>query len=579
MSCGKQNISLRGHREQPLSALDVHVEPSNNPGNFCALLNFRVEAGDSVLGDHFQSSQLSSQYISPQIQNDLIICTGDWIREQIINEVKNAKFFSIYADEASDISNKEQLPLIFRFVDESNTIREEFIDFVLCDTGTTGIAIAEKILTAVGDNGLDLKHVRGQAYDGAGNMAGKYRGAAVTIQSTCPKAVYTHCASHSLNLCVVAACSVQSVKNMMSTMVEICLFFSNSPKRQNELEQHIKSIEGARASKLVSMCKTRWVARIDTLELFFDLYPAVVKTFEVISEGDGWNTESCRSAESLLTCITKFQFHISFVVTKECLHYTRGITTSLQKRANDICQAYAEVSTVVAALKDVRENVEVKHKTWHDKAVTLGQKINASEPQIPRRCSVQRSRSNTPAETPVEYYCRIISIPFLDTMLSHLETRFSDIQQKSIDGMKIVPSVLMDEVISTCTSQELVDNYSDDLPSPSLLESELDTWKHKWQSIPSKQLPDSPAAALTHANKNMYPNIHTILRLTCTLPVTSCECERSVSVLRRLKTYLRSSTGQDRLSGLALMHIHYGMEIDYKPLALSKKRTCYVVKC
>ena len=79
----------------------------------------------------------------------------------------------------------------------------------------------------------------------------------------------------------------------MSTMVDICLFFSNSPKQQNELEQHIKSIEGTRASKLVSMCKTRWVARIDALELFFDLYPAVVKTFDVISEGDVWNTESC----------------------------------------------------------------------------------------------------------------------------------------------------------------------------------------------------------------------------------------------------------------------------------------------
>ena len=122
--CDKQNISLGGHREQPLSALDVHIEQSNNHGNFRALLNFQVEAGDSVLGDHFQSSQLSSKYISPQIQNDLVIYTGDWIREQIINEVKNAKLFSICADEASDISNKEQLPLIFRFVDESNTIRE-----------------------------------------------------------------------------------------------------------------------------------------------------------------------------------------------------------------------------------------------------------------------------------------------------------------------------------------------------------------------------------------------------------------------------------------------------------------------
>ena len=60
----------------------------------------------------------------------------------------------------------------------------------------------------------------------------------------------------------------------------------------------------------------------------------------------------------------------------------------------------------------------------------------------------------------------------------------------------------------------------------------------------------------------MFPNIHCLLRLVCTIPVTSCECERSISVLRRLKLYLRSSMGQERLSGLALMHIQYGMELN-----------------
>ena len=552
--CGKQNISLMGHREQ------ADAGPDTNPGNFRALLNFRVEADDSVLEDHFESMPHNAQYISPQIQNDLISCTGEWIRKQIIEEVKTAKFFSICADEAADCSNK------VHFVDESNTIREEFVDFILCDTGTTGVAIAEKILTAVGECGLNPEYLRGQAYDGAGNMAGKYRGAAVTIQSTCPKAVYVHCAAHSLNLCVVAACGVQSVQNMMSTMVEICLFFSNSPKRQLEFEKHIQSIEGARAKKLVSMCKTRWVARLDAVQLFFDLYPAVVKTFEVISESssDGWNAESCRAAESLLTCITKFQFLVSFIMTKECLHYTRGITSSLQKRAKDICEAYAEVNTVVAALKDVRENISTKHKAWHDAAVNLGQKVNASEPQLPRRCAVQRGRSNTPADTPEEYYRRTVSIPFLDNLLSHLESCFSNIQQKSIEGMKIVPSVFMDKTMPACTSQDLSDTYGEDLPSPGFLESELDLWKHKWQSTSSQQLPDTPADALLYASKNMYPNIHTILRLICTLPVTSCECERSVSVLRRLKTYLRSTMGQDRLSGQALMHIHYWMQIDFQ---------------
>ena len=62
----------------------------------------------------------------------------------------------------------------------------------------------------------------------------------------------------------------------------------------------------------------------------------------------------------------------------------------------------------------------------------------------------------------------------------------------------------------------------------------------------------------------MFPNIHILLRLICTWPVTSSECERNISVLRRLKVppHLRSTMGQERMIGLALVHIRYGMELN-----------------
>ena len=133
--------------------------------------------------------------------NTLISCIGNWIRKQ---DVLCARFFSVSADEAADCSNKEQLPFVLRYVDEDNEIQERFVDFILCDTGVTGRVLADKILEALQEYGLDVANIRGQAYDGAGNMAGKCRGAAACIQSACPKAVYIHCAAHTLNLCVVA---------------------------------------------------------------------------------------------------------------------------------------------------------------------------------------------------------------------------------------------------------------------------------------------------------------------------------------------------------------------------------------
>ena len=47
-----------------------------------------------------------------------------------------------------------------------------------------------------------------------------------------------------------------------------------------------------------------------------------------------------------------------------------------------------------------------------------------------------------------------------------------------------------------------------------------------------------------------------------TIPVTSAECERSFSRLRLIKTYLRSTIGEERLNGLAMIFIHRDIKID-----------------
>ena len=89
-------------------------------------------------------------------------------------------------------------------------IREEFLEYVLWETGTSGQAIADNTKFTLENLTLDLNVLRGQGYDGAGNISGKYRGAAAIVQHDYPKALYVHCVSHVLNLCVVAACSIQA---------------------------------------------------------------------------------------------------------------------------------------------------------------------------------------------------------------------------------------------------------------------------------------------------------------------------------------------------------------------------------
>ncbi|XP_063750079.1 52 kDa repressor of the inhibitor of the protein kinase-like [Eleginops maclovinus] len=127
--------------------------------------------------------------------------------------------------------------------------------------------------------------------------------------------------------------------------------------------------------------------------------------------------------------------------------------------------------------------------------------------------------------------------------------------------MGLIPSVQCNSDVTVDIS-EAVALYQDDLPSPEVIDQELKRWKLKWQVKALHQRPSSCASAIKECDEMMYPNIFKLLKIACTLPVTSCECERSASVLRRLNTFMRSSMGEDRMSSLALIHTHYDMALD-----------------
>ena len=83
----------------------------------------------------------NTQYLSPQIQNEIItIKAYDVLQRDLINEVKKANCFTILADDFL-----EQLPICVRFVDKSNDIREEFLEFGRC-TQVNGKSISNEIL-------------------------------------------------------------------------------------------------------------------------------------------------------------------------------------------------------------------------------------------------------------------------------------------------------------------------------------------------------------------------------------------------------------------------------------------------
>ena len=80
-------------------------------------------------------------------------------------------------------------------------------------------------------------------------MTGKVNGLAALFLKENPKALYTQCASHRLNLAICSSCDIVSVRNLISTVKDVTYFFKLSPIRADHLQKFILSKEEAKKSK------------------------------------------------------------------------------------------------------------------------------------------------------------------------------------------------------------------------------------------------------------------------------------------------------------------------------------------
>ena len=571
--CGKQGLSFRGHRD------DSTASNSDNTGNFVQLVQFRAE-NDDILRTYLETAPRNALYMSKTIQNEMISMIGSAIQDAVIEEIHAAKFFTILADEVTDCANLEQVSIVIRYVDSEKRIREEFLGFVTVERITCK-ALAAALLSWLKEHNINVSFCRDQGYDGASNMSSGTVGVQALIREVSPLAFYTHCHSHQLNLCIVKACSLPQIRNTGGLISEIAKCFNSSPKRQKFFERVIE-VEAPNGSKnkLKNLCRTRWVQRIDSYTAFYDLYPSVIKTMEAIDThssdfGDwSWDTDTLVKARGFLHQLLSFEFVVAFNITMRILSSLRSLTVKLQKKSNDVLAVYELVSNVQLDLALLKSNCEEEFHLWFNEMTTLADKLNISV-SIPRIASrqVHRYRSNAPADSPESYYRQNIMIPFLDHITMELEERFGPIHQNKVKLLGLIPSVASTYPIASIS--EVGDLYSADLPSPHLLTTEFSRWKRACTSTPVEKRPDTLENALLFYDKDDYPNIFVLLLIACTLPVTTCETERSNSQLKLLKTYLRSSMTEKRLSSLALIKIHRDMvaNLDFDKLVVDCQST------
>ncbi|KAL4123003.1 hypothetical protein QTP88_015236 [Uroleucon formosanum] len=425
---------------------------------------------------------------------------GDEMLKHIITikDVNASKCFSVLVDETTDISTIEQMAMCVRYVDDNDCIHERFLKFITINS-LTGCDLAESILNGLNSCEINLDYLYGQGYDGA---------------------------THSLNLAVSTASGIQPVRNCLGIIEKYYVFF-NTPKRQNVLLTNIEnSNEDPKVKTLKRLCATRWVQRYDAVTDFIELFAFVVESLENISN---WNDSTATEANILLKAVDS-EFLISLQVIQLVFSFGLSLCKLLQKEQIDLREA-------VSPAEDIRNEM----------SVTID--IDLSTKRISKR---QVNRANPDPNLSVEEYHKVsVFIPYLDFFIQQLEERFS-IHSEIFKGFQSLFSYTLtsNEEVSF---RKFLEFYSPSLDVNNSI-AELKLWKIKLERI--NNIPKTAIEVLHVCNANIYPNVHFILKILCTLPVSTSTPERMFSSLKRIKTYLRNVMSEKRLNGLAMLAIH-----------------------
>ena len=242
----RQGLAFRGHG-------------SGENSNFTQLLQLRAYDCPDLLT---WLGKKTNEYTSAAIQNECLEAMALHILRQICRDVVINGFYTIMADECTDVSNKEQFTICLRWVNENLVDHEDVLGLYYVGT-IEAESLIKAIIDVVCRAGLSLSQCRGQCYDGASNMPGSKRGVAVQIQAKERRAVLTHCYGHALNLAV--GDTIKQSCDSMDTAFEISELIRFSPKRNACIKVEVPADEEGYTMGIRAFCQTRWTVRGDAI--------------------------------------------------------------------------------------------------------------------------------------------------------------------------------------------------------------------------------------------------------------------------------------------------------------------------
>nr|CAI5870176.1 unnamed protein product [Callosobruchus analis] len=284
---------------------------------------------------------------------------------------------------------------------------------------------------------------------------------------------------------------------------------------------------------------------------FYDESKKLVKSLETLSVEGNYATR--KSAYQLHSAVTKPVFIVSLQTIAKYSAVIEPVVNALQAKSIDMISVGKHIKNIKDILRNDREFPDRISNEILQKARAVAMDLNI-EISVPRLAHKQTHRSNLPSDNDNEYWRRSLIIPYIDSLISSLNIRFSQENTPAFALSRLHPLYMTKTSIADLhkNAESFQEFYNLDITG------ELNLWHNLWvtKALSDDQLKDIEVVDLFKEANIFYPAVRKALIILSTIPCTTATVERSFSTLRRVKTWLRSTMGEERLTGLCLMSVH-----------------------
>ena len=274
---------------------------------------------------------------------------------------------------------------------------------------------------------LSISNMRGQCYDGASNMSGHKTVVSSQIKKENPKAIFSHCYGHSLQLAVSDTMrKVKQLRDVFDTVQEISKLIKYSPKR-NTIFDKLKAEIAPDTPGFRVLCPTRWTVRADSLQSVVDNYDVLCSTWEECLDEKHLESDIKARIIGVKYQMETFNFYYGIQVACLILKMTDNLSKTLQHSYISASEGQEVAQGTIKTLENMRSDSD--WEMFWKRLCQETNKLGLPKPSLPRRKSMPARYETGNAEpefasSPEEHYHRIWNESF-DNAITGIKDRFN----------------------------------------------------------------------------------------------------------------------------------------------------------